>query len=50
MKADRVKELEREISELKRRWPPHSVPPRMFEKLEELEEALERAREAKRED
>jgi len=49
VKAERVKELEREIAELKRRWPPHSVPPRMFEQLEELEEALERAREAEKE-
>ena len=49
MKANRVKELEQEIAELKRRWPPHSVPPRMFERLEELEEALEKARAAERE-
>ena len=49
MKGERVKQLEQQIAELKRRWPPHSVPPRMFEQLEELEEALERAREAEKE-
>ena len=45
---DRVRELEREIAELKGRWPPHSVPRHMFEQLEELEEALQRAREAEK--
>ncbi len=44
MSADRVKELEREIAELKQRLPPHSVPVAMLWKLEELEEELEKAK------
>ncbi|TEU03738.1 MAG: histidine kinase [Dehalococcoidia bacterium] len=46
MTSERVKELERKLADLKRRWPPHSVPPRMLEQLEELEDALKKAREA----
>ncbi|MQY55029.1 MAG: histidine kinase [Dehalococcoidia bacterium] len=46
MTSERVKELERKIVDLKRRWPPHSVPPQMLEQLEELEDALKKAREA----
>jgi len=49
MVAERVKQLEREMAELKRRWPPHTVPPQMFEQLEELEQALEKARGAEKE-
>ena len=41
-KTDRVRDLERQIEELKSRWPAHSVPPAMFQQLEELEEELER--------
>jgi hypothetical protein len=37
--------LEREIADLKARWPKHSVPPAMLIRLEELEEELERLRE-----
>jgi hypothetical protein len=44
MSTDRIKELEREIAELKKRLPPHSVPPTMLWKLEELEEELEKAK------
>jgi hypothetical protein len=40
--SQRIKELESQIAELKRRWPAHSVPPTMFQQLEELEEELER--------
>ena len=42
-----TKELERlegEIADLKMRWPPHSVPVAMWQRLEDLEEAVERAR------
>ena len=39
-----IQELEREIADLKARWPKHSVPPAMLMKLEELEEELERLR------
>lgn len=42
IKTDRVRELERQIEELKSRWPAHSVPPAMVQRLEELEEELER--------
>ena len=41
-----VRELEERIAELKRRIPPHSVPPAMLQELEELEDQLEQAREA----
>ncbi len=44
MTSERVKELERKLADLKRRLPPHSVPPGMLEQLEELEQALEEAR------
>jgi hypothetical protein len=40
----RIQELEREIADLKARWPKHSVPPAMLMRLEELEEELERLR------
>ncbi len=44
MQADKIKEIEGKISELKARWPPHSVPPSMWQELEELEEELEKAK------
>jgi hypothetical protein len=40
-KKDRVRELKEEISELKARWPAHSVPPSMLQQLEDFEEELE---------
>jgi len=43
-KADRIKGLEEQIEDLKRRWPAHSVKPAMIQRLDELEEELERAR------
>jgi hypothetical protein len=43
-KAERIKELERQIADLESRLPQHSLPPAMLIELEELEEALERAR------
>jgi len=39
---ERIEELKRKIEEMKNRIPPHSVPPRMLEELEEMEEELER--------
>jgi len=42
MDIEKVKEIEKQIEELKACWPAHSVPPRMYERLEELEEELER--------
>jgi DNA-binding HxlR family transcriptional regulator len=44
MNTQRVDELEKRIAELRRRIPPHSIPPAMLQQLEELEEELERAR------
>jgi len=41
MSNERIQELERQIAELKRRWPAHSVPPTMIQQLDELEEELE---------
>lgn len=40
--TDQVREIEEKIAELKRRWPAHSAPPRMWQELEELESELER--------
>jgi len=50
MSADRIKEIEDKIADLKARWPAHSVPPSMWQQLEELEEELEKAREAEKKD
>ena len=44
MGIDRIKELEEKLADLKGRWPAHSVPPSMWQELEELEEELEKAR------
>jgi len=40
----RIEEIEEKIADLKARWPAHSVPPHMWQQLEELEEELEKAR------
>jgi len=42
MSSERIKELESQIAELRSRWPAHSVPPMMFQQLEDLEEELEK--------
>lgn len=43
--ADReVEQLEKQLADLKARWPAHSVRPSMLEELEELEEKLEDAK------
>jgi hypothetical protein len=42
MSNERIEELEKQIAELKRRWPAHSVPPTMLQQLDELEEELQR--------
>lgn len=41
MTTERIQELERQIADLKKRWPAHSVPPAMMEELDSLEEALQ---------
>ncbi len=44
MENERIRELEKQIAALKSQWPAHSVPPTMFQQLEELEQELERER------
>jgi len=48
MSKDRIKEIEEKIADLKARWPAHSVPPLMWQQLEELEDELEKANEAEK--
>jgi len=43
MENDLIQSLQGQIDDLKRRWPAHSVPPSMFQALENLEEELEAA-------
>lgn len=50
MHDDEVTELEERIAEMRRRIPPHSVPPAMLEELEELELRLEEVKSRKRQD
>ncbi len=42
MSTEKIEELEKKIAEMRSRIPPHSVPPRMLEELEDMEEELER--------
>ena len=44
MNTKEIKEIEEQIAELKSRWPVHSVPPHMWQQLEELEAELEKAK------
>jgi hypothetical protein len=44
MSENRVTEIEEKIADLKARWPAHSVPPSMWQQLEELEDELEKAK------
>jgi len=44
MSKDTVREMEDKIADLKARWPAHSVPPSMWQQLEELEAELEEAK------
>ena len=44
MDIKHVREIEDKIAELKSRWPAHSVPPNMWQELEDLEEQLEKAK------
>ena len=43
MSTEGIRDLEERIAELRRRIPPHSVPPSMLQEIEELEEKLEQA-------
>ncbi len=42
MSKERIQQLGKEIEEVKAQWPAHSVPKWMLEKLEDLEDELER--------
>jgi hypothetical protein len=44
METRKAAEIEAELADLRARWPAHSVSPSMWQKLEELEEELERAK------
>ena len=48
MSTDKIKEIEGKIADLKARWPAHTVPPSMWQQLEELETELENASEAEK--
>ena len=48
MSKDRIKVIEEKIADLKARWPAHSVPPSMWQQMEELEDELEKAKEAEK--
>jgi len=48
MSPESVRELESKIAELRRRIPPHSIPPAMLQELDELEEQLDKAKEAEK--
>ena len=43
MSKNKVREIEDKIADLKARWPAHSVPPSMWQQLEEWENELEEA-------
>ena len=43
MYDDKIIVIEEKIADLKARWPAHSVPPSMWQQLEELEDELEAA-------
>lgn len=43
---EEIRRLEDEIADLKLRWPPHSVPVTMWQRLEALEGDLEKAKAA----
>ena len=40
MNVEKIKEIEEKVADLKGRWPAHSVPPSMWQQLEELEAEL----------
>ena len=46
MSKEKISEIEDKIADLRARWPAHSVPPSMWQQLEELEEQLEEAKRA----
>ncbi len=49
-KAEQIKALEAEIAALKKQWPAHSVPPALLQRLDDLEDALAKARASQNKD
>jgi hypothetical protein len=47
VKNAKAREVEEKIADLKGRWPAHSVPPSMWQQLEELESELEEVKKQK---
>ena len=43
MDGNKIADIEAKITELKSRWPAHSVKPAMWQELEDLEAELEKA-------
>lgn len=41
---ERIRAIQEQIADLKKRWPAHSTPPDMMQRLDELEEELENLR------
>jgi hypothetical protein len=50
MPDKRIEDIEAKIAELKARWPRHGVKMNMWQELEDLEDALEAAKQAHGED
>ncbi len=50
MEEKSVEAIEAELADLKGRWPAHSVPPHMWQELEDLEEQLEAAKQRRQEE
>jgi hypothetical protein len=47
MSDNKIREIGEKIADLKARWPAHSVPPSMWQQLEELEDELEKVKKLK---
>jgi hypothetical protein len=39
--SERIRAIREQIADLRKRWPAHSTPPDMMQRLDELEEELE---------
>ena len=50
MDSEKINEIETKIVELTQRFPKHSIPPAMWQELEDLEEELRLARQENGED
>ena len=45
MPSEKLKNLEEQLADLKKRWPAHSVSPSLWQELEDLEERIKQAKE-----